>query len=422
MRSPVGLAILAVLVLPSLALAQDQVPLQAVDLASAVEQALARNPTAIVAREEILRAEAIAEQTRASALPTLTGNGTYTRLDSDRTSNGATIAYASQLNANVVLSVPLLAPRSWAQWSHAGDNVDAARTSAQDVRRTLAVAVARAYLSVVAQKRVIEAAERARDTDRKHYDYAHQRYAGGVGNRIDEVRAEQQLQSDEANVQRQYANLARSREALGVLVGVGGPLDAQEPNLQAPSDVQQATKDAERRSDVAAAETRLLAAQHVVRDNWTDFAPYLTGAFEPFFNTPATIQAPSTGWLAQLVLTVPFYDGGLRYGQEKERGALRTEARAGLDSTLRQARSDVRTAFEEVRRADAALAASQQAAQLAESSLQLAEVAYRAGASTNLEVIDAERTARDAETAVAVAEDGARQARLDLLAATGRFP
>jgi outer membrane protein TolC len=275
---------------------------------------------------------------------------------------------------------------------------------------------------VVAQKRVIEAAERARDTDRKHYDYAHQRFAGGVGNRIDEVRAEQQLQSDEANVQRQVANLVRSREALGVLVGVGGPLDAQEPNLQAPGDAQQALRDAERRSDVVAAETRLNAAVHVVRDNWTDYAPYLTGVFEPFYNTPATITAPTTGWQAQLVLTVPFYDGGLRYGQQKEREALRNEGQAGLESALRQARSDVRAAFEEIRRSDAALAAAQQAAQLAESSLQLAEIAYRAGASTNIEVIDAERTARDAETAVAVAEDGARQARLDLLAASGRFP
>jgi outer membrane protein TolC len=422
MRSSVGLALLAVAFVPSRALAQDQSSAPGIDLANAIDQALARNPSAVVAREEIRRAEAVLEETRASALPTLSGNGTYTRLDADRTSNGATLAYASQLNANLLLSVPLLAPRAWAQWSHAGDGVEAARMSAQDVRRTLAVAVARAYLGVVAQKRVIDAAVRARDTDRKHYDYAHQRYAGGVGNRIDEVRAEQQLQSDEANVQRQYATLARNREALGVLVGVGGPLDAQEPNLQAPNDPAQAMKDAERRSDVAAAETRVRAAQHVVRDDWTDYAPYLTGAFEPFLNSPATVTAPTTGWQAQLVLSVPLYDGGLRYGQEKERGALRNEAQAGLDSTLRQARSDVRTAFEDVRRADAALAAAQQAAQLAESALQLAEIAYRAGASTNLEVIDAERTARDAETAVAVAEDGARQARLDLLAASGRFP
>jgi len=49
-------------------------------------------------------------------------------------------------------------------------------------------------------------------------------------------------------------------------------------------------------------------------------------------------------------------------------------------------------------------------------------MAYKAGASTNLEVIDAERQARDADTAVAVAEDSLRQARLDLLIASGRFP
>ena len=41
---------------------------------------------------------------------------------------------------------------------------------------------------------------------------------------------------------------------------------------------------------------------------------------------------------------------------------------------------------------------------------------------TNIEVIDAERQARDAESQVALAEDAARQARLDLLVATGAFP
>jgi hypothetical protein len=37
-------------------------------------------------------------------------------------------------------------------------------------------------------------------------------------------------------------------------------------------------------------------------------------------------------------------------------------------------------------------------------------------------VIDAERSARDADTSVATAEDTLRRARLDLLAALGRFP
>ncbi len=69
-----------------------------------------------------------------------------------------------------------------------------------------------------------------------------------------------------------------------------------------------------------------------------------------------------------------------------------------------------------------ALAAAEDAARLANESLELATAAYRAGATTNLEIIDAERRARDAETSAAIAEDNARQARLDLLASSGRFP
>jgi outer membrane protein TolC len=427
----------ALLLGPSPALAQDQAaPAEpglpraepetgappSIGLMAAVDDALARNPTAIVARSEILRAEAIVLETRSAALPTLLGTGTLTQLDSARVYNGTTEVAQTTLNATGTLTVPIIVPKPWAQWSQSKDAITVARTSADDIRRTLAVSVARAYLAVVAQKRVIDAATRARDTDRAHYLYAKMRFDGGIGNRIDEVRAEQQLQSDEANVQQQQTNLTRYREALGVLVGAGGPVDAQEPALQAPSDPAQAMREAEHRTDVVAAIAHLDATKHAVHDNWTDYSPYLAGVFAPFAQTPATPTIPTTGWQAQLVLTVPLYDGGLRYGQEKERSISRDEAQAVLDNTLRQARSDVRTAFDELKRADVALASTRDAARLAKTALDLADVAYRAGAYTNIEVIDAERTARDAETAVAVAEDSARQARIDLLAATGRFP
>jgi outer membrane protein TolC len=407
-------------VLPHTKLEGDAPP--AVALKDAIETALARNPTAAVAYAEIRRAQAIVEQVRSSALPTLYGTLAYTQLDAARVYGGVVQLPASAFQANALLTVPLVVPKPWAQWSQANDQVDVARLSAADTRRLVAVAVARAYLTIVAQKRVIDAAVLARDTDRAHYEYSHQRFVGGVGNRIDEVRANQQLASDEANVQQQYSNLARGREALGVLVGVGGPLEADEPVLRAPNDPHQAMIEAEHRSDVQAAGSRLHATQHVVDDNWTDYSPYLTGTFLPFYQNPALVTYPTTGWQAELILTIPLYDGGLRYGQQKERGVARDEAQVQLEATLRQARSDVRTAFEEVKRADASLAAARDAAKLAQSGLDLANIAYRAGQSTNIEVIDAERTARDAETAVAVAEDGARQARVDLLAATGRFP
>jgi outer membrane protein TolC len=75
-----------------------------------------------------------------------------------------------------------------------------------------------------------------------------------------------------------------------------------------------------------------------------------------------------------------------------------------------------------MRRGDVALDQAERSAAFARTALELANEAYRAGATSNLEVIDAERQARDAETQAAIAENAARQARLDVLVAAGRFP
>ena len=119
---------------------------------------------------------------------------------------------------------------------------------------------------------------------------------------------------------------------------------------------------------------------------------------------------------------MPLYDGGFRYGALEQRCAERDEARELLDAALRQARSDVRTAFAELERADLALREARDASRLAAEALDITTLAYHAGATNDLDVVDAERRARDAANAAAIAEDTARQARIDLLASTGRFP
>src|SRR5882672_4411001 len=96
-----------------------------VTLEEAVRRALARNPSAEVAKEEFRRAEALVREARSGSLPTLTGNATYTRLDADRTFNGNVIAGRDQLAANLALNVPLVVPQKWMQWSQAKDNAQA---------------------------------------------------------------------------------------------------------------------------------------------------------------------------------------------------------------------------------------------------------------------------------------------------------
>ncbi|MGH9347524.1 MAG: TolC family protein, partial [Vicinamibacterales bacterium] len=79
-------------------------------------------------------------------------------------------------------------------------------------------------------------------------------------------------------------------------------------------------------------------------------------------------------------------------------------------------------AREAVVHTERALDRARSAAEQALEVMRITDVAFREGATTNIEVIDAQREARDAETAAAIAEDALRRARLDLLVATGLFP
>ncbi|HET9553971.1 MAG TPA: hypothetical protein VFP50_13460, partial [Anaeromyxobacteraceae bacterium] len=66
--------------------------------------------------------------------------------------------------------------------------------------------------------------------------------------------------------------------------------------------------------------------------------------------------------------------------------------------------------------------AARRGAAAADAALALADAAWKEGAVNSLQVVDAQRRARDADVAAVVAEQGQRQALLDLLAATGSFP
>ena len=395
-----------------------------ITLGDAVSRALGRNPSVAVALAEIDRADALIKEARSGWYPTLNGYAAYTRLDHDRVFNGVRELAANEVAANLTLTVPLVSAPAWINTRLAKDNRRIAEASAADVRRQIAQATARAYLTVVTQHRLIAAAETARANAKDHFDYAHTRFVGGIGRSIDEVRAQQDLASVDVQVQQTYFNLAHAREALGVLLGASAPVDSvDEVDLGAmPSLVSALQEATSRRPDIRVLSEKMVTAKQAADDVWAFYAPFLSLVGEPFIQRPPTVLQPGTGWEAQVVLSLPIYDGGQRSGVSHERDALYAESRANLDAGLRQAQSDVRVSFEEMLRADQGLGSARDAARLAHKAYDLATLAYRAGASTNIEVLDAARQARDADTATAQAEDSSRQARLDLLVAAGRFP
>ncbi|HVX94543.1 MAG TPA: TolC family protein [Polyangia bacterium] len=399
-------------------------PLARITFDEAIRRALERNPTVGVALEEIQRANALVTESRSGWLPTLMGSGSFTRLEGDRPPHQANpVLDANQFYGQLTLTVPLVAAQGWTAERHAKDQVHVSEASAADVRRLVAQATGNAFLAVIAQRQQLKSNDTAIANAKAHSEYAHTRLVGGIGRSIDDVRAQQDLATVLANREAVLTGLARAEEALGVLIGGSEPVDAVEtvelgalPSLAAALD-----EAAAHRTDVVTQRARVAAAETLRKDVWAYYAPYLSAVGQPFVQSGQAVL-PNFGWQAALLLTLPFYDGGQRTGLSHERDAQLAQSRLGLEAAVRQARADVRVAFEAMLHADQALTATREAASLAHRAYDLAVTAYKAGATSNLEVIDAARQARDADSSAAIAGDVARRARLDLLVASGRFP
>lgn len=396
---------------------------EAITFEEAVKRALAYNTSSLIAAQEIVRAEGLMGQARAAALPFVGLGGTWTILDHDRILGGRLVQSGQSVQGTATLAVPLVAAPRWYAWAHGVEGIDVAALSDAEVRRSVAITAARSYLTVVAAHRAVDVSASAAQVGRDHEDYALARRKGGVGNELDVKRAEQERWA--AEVQLQLANivLARGREALGVICGAGGALDSTGvPQVKFYPDLDQAEGGVKGRQDVKAAAGRADLAGAIWNDSWSDWMPVLAGTIQGYVQSNVVAPTPPSGWVAQLVLSFPLFEGGLRPAQSKERGALAREAEEALQGLLRQARSEVRVSFEAMRFAYAGYEAARRGAESATATLDLAGMAYRAGATSNLDVIDAERRARDAATTAVIAEDAVRQANLDLLSAAGRFP
>lgn len=416
-------AIVISVLVPVCAMAQPVI--EPVSFDEAIRRATTANPSVAIAAANILRAEAILQQARAATRPAISADASNLTLDSARKVDGDVVTPQNTISASIPVSMPLYAPAQWARRAQAGDQRRVAQATADDIRRQVGVAAAQAYLSVIAFRRVVEAQQRSRDTAKAFFDYAHERFKAGASSRLNQLRAQQTLSGDEALLEQAQLALYRTQEALGVLLAADHPIDAtNEPAFDIPAqgEAAAATQSIRLRTDLQLFAIEVEAARRVVTDSSKEWRPILTGIFAPVFQQPGSVFTPEASWRALLQFSVPLFDSGARKGRRLERQAALQQSEVTLSAAEREAASEVRAAYESVRRSERALQSTRDAATQAAQVLEITNISFRAGATTNIEVIDAQRRARDADTAVAIVEDSVRRARLDLLNALGRFP
>ena len=393
-----------------------------VEFDAAIQRALANNPTIAQAATAIARADLLVRQARAANLPTASASFTNTTLDTGVSFSAGVIQPQNQSTLAGNVTVPVLNLANWAAVTQARDQVDVANLATASTKRDIAIATAQAYLAVIAAQRQLDVDQRAVQNARAHRDYAQRRLDAGAGSRLNEVRAASSQSTSELELENSRLALRRAQEALGVLVAADTPIDAgTEPALDAPATISEQDW-AQARPDVRLEQANQRAAERIVHDSWRDWVGTASASFVPQVVGPAGLFQPARTWRLTASFVQPIFEGGQRRVALGLRELQVEQSRLALSNIMLRARSEVRVAQEAVQSAERALDSARQAATQSADVLQITTSAFQLGATTNIEVIDAQRSARDADTTAAQAEDALRRAKLDLLVAIGRFP
>jgi outer membrane protein TolC len=392
----------------------------------------ARSTDLRTAYDEVVRAEGLTRSALAATLPTiaLTGTTTYqtgnypilSLVTGRPCAAGATSCVSTAPNANslagqATLTQPLIAMEAWHSISTSRANEKVVTLSFEDMKRTIALNVANAIIGVVTAERVAELNRVGTRNALERLDIAQRKHELGSATTL--------VTGDES--------LLQAREALGLALGlpeqVGVTKDLKMDGLvQSAIDSCKVAPSVEQRADVAAARARLLVAKRNVDDVYYQFLPTLTAestvAYSNLYAGVAGEPASSatTTWNILGVLSVPLWDGGLRYGALRQTRALEDEARQSFESLRRQAIIQVEQARRDVGVAEKSRSVAASLRALAAETDRLTRVGYVEGQGTSLELVIAAAALREADITLALRDFDLVKARVLAILALANCP
>lgn len=302
----------------------------------------------------------------------------------------------------------------------------AARYNRDTVALSLSSLISQTYLNLRALDAQIQVTQ-AEVADQQHsIDLVLRRNRGGVATGLDLAQAKSSLFA----VQGQLADLKRQRSLaenlLGVLVGQPGLAVAAGDlnNLPIPPSPPAGLPSTllERRPDVQQAEALLMAANARIGVARAAMFPTISLTAGLGGESSALSNILRSGahiWSLGYGLALPIFDHGRLVARVDEATAQRQEAVAAYQKAANNAFREVSDALVEVQQQQAIEQNANARRDAARQALHLAKVRYTAGYSAFLEVLDAQRTANDAELAAIRARQARLAASVSLMKALG---
>ena len=398
-----------------------------VTLAEALSRAVRLDPDYVAALGDVDNAAWSRRAAIATfVLPSINLSSDYTRYSREifnvGTGNPTRVNVTARLDARYEL---FTGGRKLAELSRSGAELEAARAGEVQQRFLTALGTEVDFYAVLSNRELHEV---SRDRVRRAEEQlvvARARVASGAAVQTDSLQVLLELNRARVTLVQDEARLTIARLSLGRRVGLPGPVDAAPMDTAHPRplpfDLPQAISEAlEQGPEYRVARASERAADATYRARRGAYLPQavlsanITSFDEQIFPNALTRKQ------ASIQVSLPLWDNGQREIALTRARTARDLARAIRDDLERAAESDVTAAWEAYRVAGISAEYAAQAVVIAREAYRVQEARYRGGATTVLDLLDAQANLTDAQAALVQARYATRLALSGLEAILGR--
>jgi outer membrane protein TolC len=424
-------------------------------LEQAILTALQRNPTLLIAEQEIKRTKGVIIQIRAQALPHITPSGTYEWIDPNlraatfgntaTTTAGTTTGTAasivnspaSQVGDPQAMASPTPKPNiTNNQLSDISYNIrvtgtqlvfngttwpairgtffqrDSAYFAFRNTLDQLLATVKTQFYQVVVNRELIKVQEQSVHLLESQLKDQQNRFEAGTVPRFNVLQAEVALYNQLPLLITAQNNYRISKLTLARTLGLNfEPRRGENPPLEVVGEMPYIPRTIELANAIELGKQRrpFLKQARANVLNQIEQVHVALGQFLPTINTTgggewisSSVNSSwhdiSKGWIAEVTGSVPIWDSGEIYGQVKQQRALLSETKITYDDDVRQVEVEIQTAYSNLQQNTELIKSQEKNVNLAEEALRLAKARLDAGAGVQLDVLNAQVQLLTAQT------------------------
>ena len=377
-------------------------------LDAAIQRGLRFNLGLILTSQNTQMARGVRLEQLQTLLPTASGSIKEALMETDLQAEGlripgfpAIIGPYGYTDIRGTLSLSLVNLSSLENYLAQKHNFQAANLSAQDARDLVVLTVGNAYLTVIADAALVQAAQAQVDTSKVSLDQAVGNHEAGTAPLLDELRARVDYQTQQQTLIAARNSYEKDKIALARAIGL--PLEQQfeltDPVPFAPFDHLDADKAVAQalatRADLKALEQQVAAADAARKAATDERLPTISfsGDYGDIGINPN--RSHGTGD-AVGALDVPLFEEGRLRGDAKQAQSQLEQLRARLSDMRGQIGADIRDSILDIQAAEKLVEVAKSNVALANEALSESQQRYKAGVSDNLAVSQAQQAVAQA--------------------------